>query len=61
MDEVVYSRDLDGGTVVIEDLPMRVVRQQTVRQREWFDANERATYRVVEPVERVGYVRVQPY
>lgn len=62
MDQVELSRDVDGGTAMLQDnTPVRVVRQQTLRQTQWFDPNEKATYRMVEPGERVGYVRMQPY
>lgn len=62
MDQTELSRDLDGGTTTLQDnTPVRVVRQQTLRQTHWFDPNEKATYSVTEPVEKVGYVRIQPY
>ncbi len=62
MDQVELSRDVDGGTAMLPDnTPVRVVRQQTLRQTQWFDPNDKATYRVTEPGEQVGYVRMQPY
>jgi hypothetical protein len=62
MDQVELSRELDGGTRLLQDqTPVRVVRQQRLLQKQWFDPNEKATYRVTQPVEQVGYVRIQPY
>jgi hypothetical protein len=61
MDHVEFSRDVDGGTVVFDQMPLRVVRQQTVKRTQWFDPQENATYSVIEPVERVGYQRLMPY
>ena len=62
MDQVELSREVDGGTQMLADqTPVRVVREQRLKQRQWFDANEKATYQVTEPVEQVGYVRIQPY
>ena len=61
MDQVTFTRNLAGPTVVQDDgTPMRVVRQQTLRRTQWFDPAEHATYSVTEPVERVGYVRLRP-
>jgi hypothetical protein len=62
MDQVTFTRDLDGGTVVLDDqTPARMVRQQSVRKTEWFDPREKATYSVTEPIEKVGYVPLQPF
>jgi hypothetical protein len=61
VDQVEMSRNVDGGTIVWDNEPLRVVRQQTVKKTQWFDPNEKATYSVVEPVEKVGYERLLPY
>jgi hypothetical protein len=62
MDQIELSRDVDGGTAVLDDqTPVRVVREQTLRQTQWFDPREKATYSVTQPVERVNYVPLQPY
>jgi hypothetical protein len=67
MDQVELSREVDGGTALVQDnnngpaMPVRVVRQQTLRQSQWFDPNEKATYRVTQPVETVNYQQIQPY
>jgi hypothetical protein len=61
VDQVEVTRNVDGGTIVWDDEPMRVVRQQTLRKTQWFDPQEKATYSVVEPVEKVGYERLMPY
>ena len=62
VDQVTFTRDVDGGTVVLDgQTPARVVRQQTVRKTEWFDPKEKATYQVTEPIEKVDYVPVRPY
>jgi hypothetical protein len=62
MDQVELSREVDGGTRMLQDdTPVQVVREQTLRQTQWFDPNEKATYSVTEPIEKVGYVRIQPY
>ena len=42
-------------------MPVRIVQQQTLRQSQWFDPNEKATYRVTQPVETVNYQQIQPY
>ncbi len=61
MDQVELSREVDGGTRVLDDqTPVRIVREQQLKQMQWFDPNEKATYSVTEPVEKVGYVRLQP-
>jgi len=56
-----FRRDVDAGTIVMEDTPIRVVRQQTVKHTRWFDPQEKATYSVTEPIEKVGYEKLQPY
>ena len=62
MDQVELSRDVDDGTRMLQDdTPVQVVREQTLRQTQWFDPQEKATYSVTEPIEKVGYVRIQPY
>ena len=62
MDEVELSREVDGGTRILQDqTPVRVVRQEQLRQTKWFDPREQATYQMTEPIEKVGYVRIQPY
>ncbi len=67
MDQVELSREVDGGTAMVQDdgngpaTPVRVVRQQTLRQSQWFDPNEKATYQVTQPVETVNYQQIQPY
>jgi hypothetical protein len=62
MDQVELSRDIDGGTAVLDDqTPVRVVREETLRQTRWFDPREKATYSMMQPVERVAYMRMQPY
>ncbi|MGN6369550.1 MAG: hypothetical protein ACTHN5_14930 [Phycisphaerae bacterium] len=61
MDQVELSREVDGGTQVLDDqTPVRIVRQQQLKQMQWFDPTEKATYSVTEPIEKVGYVRLQP-
>ncbi len=61
MDQVELSREVDGGTSVLDDqTPVRIVREQQLKQMQWFDPTEKATYSVTEPVEKVGYVRLQP-
>jgi hypothetical protein len=61
MDQVELSREVDGGTSELDDqTPVRIVREQRLKQMQWFDPNEKATYSVTEPVEKVGYVRLQP-
>ena len=62
VDQVTYTRNVDGGMVMLDDqTPARMVRQQTVKRTQWFDPREKAMYRVTEPVEKVGYVKVLPY
>ncbi|HUO10515.1 MAG TPA: hypothetical protein VM008_19580 [Phycisphaerae bacterium] len=62
MDQVELSREVDGGTRILEDqTPVRVVREEQLRQTQWFDPSEKATYQMTEPIEKVGYVRIQPY
>jgi hypothetical protein len=62
MDQVELSRDVDGGTVVLDDqTPVHVVREQTLRQTQWFDPREQANYSITQPVERVNYVPMQAY
>lgn len=62
IDQVELSRNVDAGTQLLPDqTPVRVVKQQTLKQTRWFDESERATYEITEPVERVGYERIQPY
>ena len=61
MDQLELSREVDGGTRVLDDqTPVRIVREQQLKQMQWFDPNEKATYSVTDPVEQVGYVRLQP-
>lgn len=61
MDQVELSRDLDGGVAQLPDeTPVHVVREQTLRQTQWFDPADNATYSLTQPVEKVGYVRIQP-
>jgi hypothetical protein len=62
MDQLELSRNVDGGTAVLDDqTPVHIIREQTLRQTQWFDPNEKATYSITQPVERVNYVPMQPY
>ncbi|MCL2646508.1 MAG: hypothetical protein FWD61_05820 [Phycisphaerales bacterium] len=62
IDRITYTQNFDGGTVVLQDqTPARMLRQQTVKQTEWFDPSENATYSVTQPVETVEYQQLQPY
>lgn len=62
VDQVTYTRNVDGGTIALDgQTPARIVRQQTVRQTQWFDPKEKATYSLTEPVEKVEYVKINPY
>jgi hypothetical protein len=61
VDQVEVTRNVDGGTIVWDNEPLHVVRQQTLKKTQWFDPQEKATYSVVQPVEKVGYERLLPY
>jgi hypothetical protein len=56
------SRDVNDGVAMLDDhTPVRVIRRQGVRHLQWEDPSDHATYSLTEPVEKVGYVRIQPY
>ena len=56
------SRDINGGiTVLNDDTPVRVFHRQGMRETQWVDPQDNATYSLTEPVEKVGYIKVQPY
>jgi hypothetical protein len=61
MEENLWTRDVDGGMVVSDQGPMKVLKEQTVRQRRWVDPQDGAVYSLTEPGEKVGYVRVKPF
>ncbi len=61
MEESVWQRDVDGGMVMGDEGPMKVLKEQTVRQRRWVDPRDGAVYSLTEPGEKVGYVRVKPF
>jgi hypothetical protein len=62
VNEVTLTRNVDGGTTTLEDnTPVRIIRQQTYRQTDWVDPQDHASYSVSQPIEKVGYVRLQPY
>jgi hypothetical protein len=62
LDEIELSRDVDGGVALLNDnTPVRVIHHQTVRQTQWVDPVDNATYSVTQPIEKVGYEQIQPY
>jgi hypothetical protein len=61
MEENFWTRDVDGGMIVGAQGPMRVRRQETVRQRRWVDPQDGAVYSFTEPGEKVGYEVVRPF
>jgi hypothetical protein len=62
LDQYELSHDINDGVAVLDDnTPIRVIRRQTLRHTQWVDPNDKATYSVTEPVEKVGYITVQPY
>jgi hypothetical protein len=62
MNQVEVTRNLDAGTGLLPDqTPVHLVREQTLRQTQWVDPQDRATYSVTQPIEKVGYVKIQPY
>jgi hypothetical protein len=61
MEENLWTRDVDGGMIVGAQGPMKVRRQETVRQRRWVDPQDGAVYSFTEPGEKVGYEVVRPF
>lgn len=65
VDQMTLTRNVDGGTAVLtdegRDLPVQVIRHQELHRMQWVDPGDRAVYRVEQPVEKVDYVRIQPY
>ena len=51
----------DGGVLVNNNVPMRVVTEKTTRETQWVDPNDHSVYKLTEPVENVNYERVQPF
>lgn len=56
-------REVNGGFAVLSDnTPVQIIRRQQTRQTQWVDPREQAVYSLTEePIENVGYTRVQPY
>jgi hypothetical protein len=62
LDQYELSRDINAGVAELNGDPVRVIRHQEMRHAQWVDPSDRATYGITEqPVERVGYLKVQPY
>ncbi len=61
MEENVWTRNVDSGVVPGDAGPLRVLRQQVVRQRRWVDPRDGAVYTVTEPGEQVNYQAVKPF
>jgi hypothetical protein len=61
MEENLWTRNVDGGMVQGDQGPLKVHRQQMVRQRRWVDPQDGAVYSVTEPGEKVGYEIVRPF
>jgi hypothetical protein len=57
---VEITQNQTGGIVVNDNKPMREVRQQIVKQKQWVDPQDHAVYTVTEPTVKVDYVQVQP-
>lgn len=56
------TNDTPGKIVMGQNnVPLREVRHQEIRQRQVFDPRDNSTTIITEPVEKVGYVEVQPY
>jgi hypothetical protein len=56
------THDTPGKIVMGQNnVPLREVRHQEIRQRQVFDPRDNSTTIITEPVEKVGYVEVQPY
>ena len=51
----------DGGVLVNNNVPMRVVTEQTTRETQWVDPRDHSVYKLIQPVENVNYERVQPF
>jgi hypothetical protein len=56
-------REVNGGFAVLSDnTPVQIIRRQQTRQTQWVDPGEKAVYSLTEePIENVGYTRIQPY
>jgi len=62
VDQETVTRSLDAGTgLLADDTPVKLIRQQTLQRTQWIDPSDRATYSVTQPIEKVGYVKIQPY
>jgi hypothetical protein len=62
LDDVTLTRNLDGGTIVMEDhTPARVLLEQQLRHTQWFDPREKAVISVTQPEQKIRFVALQPY
>jgi hypothetical protein len=62
LDDVTLTRNVDGGTIVMEDqTPARVLLEQRVRHTQWFDPKEKAVMSVTRPEQKVKLVALEAY
>lgn len=62
LDDVTLTRNLDGGTIVMEDhTPARVLLEQQLHHTQWFDPKEQAVISVTLPEQKIQFVALQPY
>jgi catechol 2,3-dioxygenase-like lactoylglutathione lyase family enzyme len=56
-----WSQTLDGGTVVLDDEPHRLLERQTLRHVFWRDPDRGARYEVTVPQTEIILVAERPY
>ncbi len=57
----IVTHDTPGNIIMNNNMPLREVHHQEIRQTQWLDPTDHSTMTITEPVEKVGYVQVQPY
>jgi len=59
-DQLVVTQNIPGGVILSDGTPLRVVRQQEIRQTHWIDPSDHSSMILTEPTEKVGYIQVHP-
>jgi len=59
VEQIVWERQLDGGIHVINDQPVRMIRQQTIEHTQWLDSDQALITRT-KPREQIKFVVAQP-
>ena len=61
VDDVTLTRNVDGGTIVFDNTPTRVVIEQQLRHTQWFDPQKNTTMTLTKPQQNVKLVALEPY